>query len=200
MRELDQATTATSRLLRSEAFLALIASRWGLLEETCLVRRRLQSLAVAERLRGVMPSVYFERASTSLREDSHTNACRLADVFRHHTHLVLFVSGHCGRNAPEIIKSSFTKERAKEACEVIADLLFPASRMPEMFVFGCGSSVAARDIAVGGDTDWSKVDLRVELRAEDGSVLVDWGRKWWEPFQGASGLPLPEWQPFPRRS
>ena len=130
MRELDQATTATSRLLRSEAFLALIASRWGLLEETCLVRRRLQSLAVAERLRGVMPSVYFERASTSLREDSHTNACRLADVFRHHTHLVLFVSGHCGRNAPEIIKSSFTKERAKEACEVIADLLFPASRMP----------------------------------------------------------------------
>ncbi|CAE7865319.1 unnamed protein product [Symbiodinium sp. KB8] len=201
MRELVQASAATRRLVQSEASLALIASRRGLLEEPCLVRRSLQSLAVADRLRGVTPSVYFERASTSLQEDSYTNACRLADVLRrHHIHLVLFVSGHCGRNAPESIKSSFTKGRATEACEVIADLLFPDSSMPEMFVCGCGSSVAARDIAVGGETDWSKADLRAELRAEDGSLLVDWGRKWWEPFQGAPGLPLPEWQPFPRRS
>ena len=37
----------------------------------------------------------------------------LADICsRHSRHLTLYVSGHCGRNAPEFIKSSFTLERA----------------------------------------------------------------------------------------
>jgi hypothetical protein len=49
--------------------------------------------------------VYFERASTSLHEDSAEDLRRLAKICRRFSRdLVLFVSGQCGRNAPEFIK------------------------------------------------------------------------------------------------
>ena len=49
--------------------------------------------------------VYFERASTSLHEESTSDLQRLAEICRRFSKdLVLFVSGHCGRNAPEFIK------------------------------------------------------------------------------------------------
>ena len=196
LREIQSASAATSRLMHSEAFLTLIATRRGLSEEACLIRMCLQGFAVADRLRKVSPSIYFERASTGLREDSHADIWWLADTCKLHSRLVIFASGHCGRNAPESIKSSFTLLRASTVCQEISELL--PLREPEMYVFGCGSSVAGRDILFGGPEDWSKADLRAELRAADGALLVDWGRKWWEPFQGSDELDLPDWQLFTR--
>ena len=185
--------------LRSDTFLSLLATQRGL-KEASLLQHSLESLALVEALRSLRPEIYFERASTTVHEDSGADVALLADICsRHCRHLTLYVSGHCGRNAPEFIKSSFTLERATTVCHQIVECLEPDSykKAPHMYVYDCGSIVAARDIPLGGASNWSKADLRVVLQYGD-EVLVDWGVKWWQeqPELGAEALPEPEWHRF----
>ena len=54
-------------------------------------------------------------------------------------------------------------------------------KAPDMYVYDCGSIVAARDIPLGGASNWSKADLRVVLQC---------GNVTWTCFDGVtlSGL------------
>ncbi|CAL1131038.1 unnamed protein product [Cladocopium goreaui] len=189
---LELASCTVHGLLRNDAFLTLLATQRGV--QSCVLRRSLQSLALAEELRTLRPEVYFERASTSLHEDSAEDLRQLAKICRRFSRdLVLFVSGHCGRNAPEFIKLTFTLERATSVCEEVLDLLgvTPAESRLRMYVFGCGSHVAARDVPKGGAANWCKATLRVELHGTEG-LLVDWGSKWWQPLEPGEAFPEPQ--------
>mmetsp|Transcript_58093 Transcript_58093/g.129692 ORF Transcript_58093/g.129692 Transcript_58093/m.129692 type:complete len:244 (-) Transcript_58093:80-811(-) len=190
--KLQCTSRGSKQLIHSETFLALLARRRGLMEEPSIVCRCLQSLALAEELRRLKSAIFFERASTCVREESDDDLRSLAVICRRHPEIVIFISGHCGRNAPESIKASFTLERAKAVCDELQALIGPD--LPAIYVHGCGSTVAARDIPAGGAEDWSKADLRVELQTS--RLLVDWGRKWWQPVLGGDELEPPEWQPF----
>lgn len=44
-----------------------------------------------------------------------------------------------------------------------------------MYVYDCGSIVAARDIPLGGASNWSKADLRVVLQYGDATWTCWWG-------------------------
>ena len=60
-------------------------------------------------------------------------------------------------------------ERATAVCEEVLELLgeSPAATALRMYVVGCGSRVAARDVPLGGATDWSKATLRLELHGRE---------------------------------
>jgi hypothetical protein len=65
---------------------------------------------------------------------------------------------------------TFTLERATSVCEEVLDLLgvTPAESRLRMYVFGCGSHVAARDVPTGGSAaNWCKATLRVELHGTE---------------------------------
>ena len=48
-------------------------------------------------------------------------------------------------------------------------------KAPHMYVYDCGSIVAARDIPLGGASNWSKADLRVVLQYGDATWTCWWG-------------------------
>ena len=64
------------------------------------------------------------------------------------------------------LRLTFTLERATSVCEELLELLGPAPR-PRMYVVGCGSRVAQRDILQGGAANWSKATLGVELHGTE---------------------------------
>lgn len=69
LKELQVASCNICALLRSDAFLSLLAAQRGLLQDPCVLLRSLRSLALADDLRNMQMEMYFERASTSLQED-----------------------------------------------------------------------------------------------------------------------------------
>ena len=48
-------------------------------------------------------------------------------------------------------------------------------KAPHMYVYDCGSIVAARDIPLGGASNWSKADLRVVLQYGNATWTCWWG-------------------------
>ena len=56
--------------------------------------------------------------------------------------------------------------KTEQVCHQIVECLEPDSykKAPDMYVYDCGSIVAARDIPLGGASNWSKADLRVVLQ------------------------------------
>lgn len=75
-------------------------------------------------------------------------------------------------------------------CYELSCLLQGHPNQPELLTCGCGSRVAAAEIALHGPGNYSKADLRVELCREPNQVLLDWGRKWWQTIS----VPEPTWR------
>lgn len=102
LRALQATSMRIRELIRSGQFLHLVASRRGLDTQSC-VHRCLQSLCLAEGLQRLTSEVFFSRATTALETDLEP----LAELCRQHR-LKIYVSGHCGRNAPRAIQVSFS--------------------------------------------------------------------------------------------
>jgi len=184
---------ATHRTLDEPAVLSTLASARGLAGDPCICIPSLAAFAAAAALQTVSTDVFFERASPEVRADSAKTVSAIAALCRRIPGLAVYVSAHCGRAAPESIKKSFTQDRAVAVCQDLVDRGLSAST--RMFVFGCGSTVTARDIDADGGRpkDYSKAELRVEFRTGLGLLRLAWGREWWLAVPNGPALSEPDW-------
>ncbi|CAE8737491.1 unnamed protein product [Polarella glacialis] len=160
----------------------------------------LEALAVAEGLQGLSQDIFFERASPEIRHEAFArDVVGIARLCLAHPELSVYVAGHCGRSAPESIKQQFTSLRAESVCSELRDL---GARHNRMYMCGCSSVVAERDIiaAGGGAVDFSKAEVRLELRSgplDGNSLILEWGRKVWQEVPNGPALPEMEYTEYP---
>ncbi|CAE8603617.1 unnamed protein product [Polarella glacialis] len=158
------------------------------------------ALAVAEGLQGLSQDIFFERASPEIRHEAFArDVVGIARLCLAHPELSVYVAGHCGRSAPESIKQQFTSLRAESVCSELRDL---GARHNRMYMCGCSSVVAERDIiaAGGGAVDFSKAEVRLELRSgplDGNSLILEWGRKVWQEVPNGPALPEMEYTEYP---